>query len=40
MFETVTISATDLRRRTHDVIESVAAKHQPVAVSRRGQRPA
>ncbi len=40
MCETVTISATDLRRRTHDVIESVADKHQPVAVSRRGQRPA
>ena len=39
MLETATISTTDLRRRMHDVIESVADKRQPVAVGRRGQRP-
>ncbi|PKO22743.1 MAG: hypothetical protein CVU38_07890 [Chloroflexi bacterium HGW-Chloroflexi-1] len=39
MPETATISATDLRRKTHDVIQSVYYTRQPVAVTLHGKRP-
>jgi len=39
MSETATISATDLRRKTHDIIQSVYYTHQPVAVTLHGKRP-
>ncbi len=39
MLETATISATDLRRKTHNVIESVHYTRQPVAVTLHGKHP-